>query len=153
MAFTTMHFAVGMAGAGAVATVGALLLKRGMRWVPLWMTAGGIWACMPDMPRIFKEDFPSLPLAQTLSAKPLQQWLNANGDLFFFHRMLDSQPKEYALHGLLGILILYTVSVFFLAITHGRPAPTSSKQSGEADTGIEAEEQPAQDAPLNKQAA
>lgn len=121
MAFTTMHFALGMVGTGAVATVGALVLRRGLRWVPLWMTAGGIWACVPDMPRIFKEDFPNAPFAQTLSSKPLQQWLQANGDWFFFHRMLDGQPKEYALHGLALILMLYTISVFFLALTNRRP--------------------------------
>lgn len=126
MAFTTMHFAVGMASAGALASVGALFLRRGWRWVPLWMTAGGTWACVPDMPRIFKEDFPSLPLAQTLSAKPLQQWLNAQGDLFFFHRMLDEQPKEFALHGLAIILMLYTISVFLLAVTHRRPIAQAS---------------------------
>jgi len=121
MAFTTMHFALGMVGTGAVAGVGALVLRRGLRWVPLWMTAGGFWACVPDMPRVFKEDFPNAPFAQSLSDKPLQQWLQANGDWFFFHRMLDAQPKEYALHGLALILTLYTVSAFFLAITHRRP--------------------------------
>lgn len=138
MAFTTMHFAVGMASAGALACTGALLLRRGWRWVPLAMTAGGIWACVPDMPRIFKEDFPNLPFAQTLSAKPLQNWLNANGDLFFFHRMLDTQPKEYALHGLLGILVLYTVSCFLLALR--RPfAPTIRLHTDENDAAEIAE--------------
>ena len=121
MAFTTMHFAMGMVGTGAVAAVGALVLRRGLRWVPLWMTAGGVWACVPDMPRIFKEDFPNAPFAQTLSSKPLQEWLQVNGDWFIFHRVLDNQPKEFALHGLALILMLYTVSVFFLAITHRRP--------------------------------
>ena len=138
MAFTTMHFAMGMVGTGAIATVGALVLRRGMRWVPLWMTAGGIWACVPDMPRIFKEDFPNAPFASTLSAKPLQEWLQANGDWFFLHRMLDAQPKEYALHGLALILMLYTVSVFFLTITHRgpvRPAASTSKPDEPATTG------------------
>lgn len=124
MAFTTMHFALGMAGTGAATTVAALLFRRGLRWVPLAMTAGGIWACIPDMPRIFKEDFPNTPFAQNLSAKPLQQWLESNGDLFFFHRMLDTQPKEYALHGLAIILLLYTLSIFFLTITHRKPRST-----------------------------
>lgn len=118
MAFTTMHFALGMVGTGAATTVAALICRRGLRWVPLCMTAGGIWACVPDMPRIFREDFPNAPFAQTLSAKPLQQWLQANGDFFFFHRMLDDQPKEYALHGLAMILVLYTLSLVFLTITH-----------------------------------
>lgn len=120
MAFTTMHFAVGMAGTGAIATVGALLLRRGWRWVPLAMTAGGLWACGPDLPRLFKEDFPNAPFAHTLSARPLQAWLNTHGDWFFLHRMLDDQPKEYALHGLLGILLLYTVSCLALALANRR---------------------------------
>ena len=133
MAFTTMHFALGMVGTGAVATVGALLLRRGLRWVPMWMTAGGIWACVPDMPRVFKEDFPSTPYAETLSAKPLQDWLQANGDWFFFHRMFDDQPREFALHGLAIILFLYTISVFLLTITHRRPVPKTSSKHDRAD--------------------
>jgi len=134
MAFTTMHFAVGMAGAGALATLGALVIRRGWRWVPLAMTVGGTWACVPDMPRVFKEDFPGLPLAQTLSAKPLQQWLNTHGDWFFLHRMLDEQPKEFALHGLLVILMLYTASSFLLAVTHRRPRrsnPPTTESTGQ----------------------
>lgn len=123
MAFTTMHFALGMAGAGAVTSLGCSLLRRGWRWVPCMMTLGGIWACVPDMPRIFKEDFPNAPFAQTLSAKPLQQWLQHHGDWFAFHRMLDEQPKEYALHGLAGILLLYGVSTFILALTHHGKSP------------------------------
>lgn len=125
-----MHFALGMVGTGAVTTVAALTFGRGLRWVPLCMTAGGIWACVPDMPRIFKEDFPNAPFAQTLSAKPLQEWLQANGDIFFLHRMLDAQPKEFALHGLAIILFLYTVSVFFLTVTHRKRVPLSDKQAG-----------------------
>lgn len=129
MAFTTMHFALGMVGTGAVTTVAALAFGRGLRWVPLAMTAGGIWACVPDMPRIFKEDFPNAPFAQTLSARPLQDWLQANGDFFFLHRTLDAQPKEFALHGLAIILFLYTVSVFFLTVTHRKRPALKQKQS------------------------
>lgn len=129
MAFTTMHFALGMAGTGAVATVAALVLRRGLRWIPLAMTAGGIWACVPDMPRIFKEDFPNAPFASTLSAKPLQDWLQRHGDWFFFHRSLDAQPKEYALHGLALLLLLYTVSIFFLTVTHRRPHRSDTEQA------------------------
>lgn len=145
MAFTTMHFAIGMGCAGTAASIGCLLLRRGWRWVPMAMTAGGIWACVPDMPRIFKEDFPSLPFAQTLSARPLQQWLNTHGDWFFFHRMLDDQPKEYALHGLFGILLLYTVSSFLLAVTHRRK-PASSESAGDQESAqaVETSESPQQ---------
>ena len=149
MAFTTMHFALGMVGTGAVATVGALVLRRGLRWVPLWMTAGGVWACVPDMPRIFEEDFPNAPFASALSAKPLQEWLQANGDWFFFHRMLDAQPKEYALHGLAIILLLYTVSVFFLTITHRRPRNADASPGRHTDAAAQG---PSQQPPSKKAA-
>jgi len=124
MAFTTMHFAVGMAGTGAVACVGTLLMRRGFRWIPMAMTLGGAWACVPDMPRLFRVDFPGLGFASSLGSKSLEQSLHANGDWFFFHRMLDAQPKEFALHGLFGILALYTLSNFLLAVTHRRPRKT-----------------------------
>ena len=140
MAFTTMHFAVGMVGTGAGATIAALVFRRGLRWVPLCMTAGGIWACVPDMPRIFREDFPNAPFAQTLSAKPLQQWLQANGDIFFFHRMLDDQPKEFALHGLTVILFLYTLSLLLLTLTH-RSQPSSHQAIQEVTPTLDDEDQ------------
>lgn len=145
MAFTTMHFAVGMAGMGGGATLAALLLRRGWRWVPLAMTFGGVWACIPDMPRVFKEDFPSLPFAQTLSSRALEDWLYARGDWFFFHRMLDEQPREFALHGLAVILMLYTVSVLLLALTHRRPISRSGKIGKDGagdDTGQSQEDGP-----------
>lgn len=104
-----MHFAVGMAGAGAIGTVGCLVVRRGWRWLPLAMTAGGFWALVPDLPRLFREDFPGLPLARTLGHHELERWLHAIGDLFFFHRALDQQPRELALHGLIGILLLYNL--------------------------------------------
>ena len=33
---------------------------------------------------------------------------------FFFHSQLDNQPHEYALHGLLFILLFYNASIFYL---------------------------------------
>ncbi|MEM9020891.1 MAG: hypothetical protein AAGC44_10040 [Planctomycetota bacterium] len=114
MAFTTMHFAVGMAGGGALALAGCALLRRGWRFTPLAMTLGGLWAIAPDLPRLFTEDLPSLPFAAWLGAKPLQHWLNTHGNWFFFHRLLDEQPKEFALHGLIGILVLYNLAILAL---------------------------------------
>lgn len=139
MAFTTMHFAIGMAGGGAAALASAFILRRGMRWVPMAMVAGGLWACVPDMPRLFKEDFPNAPFAHALSAKPLQKWLNAQGDWFFFHRALDAQPKEYALHGLLGILLLFTVSCFLLALRRPKQNPHTSMPAEESSQQVSAE--------------
>lgn len=132
MAFTTMHFAVGMAGTGAIASVGALLIGRGWRWVPMFMTAGGVWACGPDLTRLFKEDFPSAPFAQTLASKPVQHWLDARADWFFFHGLLDTQPREFALHGLLGILVMYSACCLLLALTHRRPKKAINNPTGEA---------------------
>ncbi len=114
MAWTTMHYGVGMACAGAAATGLALITSRGWRWIPAAMTLGGVWALIPDMPRTFREDFPSLPLASILGSKSLERWLHSIGDLFFFHRSLDAQPHEYALHGLVIILVLYNASLVML---------------------------------------
>ena len=109
MAWTTMHFAVGMACSGAAATAVCLTLRRGWRWIPAVMTAGGVWALVPDLPRVFREDFPSLPLAPLFGNKVFEAGLNSN--LFFFHRTLDAQPHEYALHGLVIILLLYNAAI------------------------------------------
>ena len=65
MAWTSMHFAVGMCGTGVISGLAALALRRGYRWLPLAMTAGGVWALVPDMPRLFRVDFPSLPFLFT----------------------------------------------------------------------------------------
>jgi hypothetical protein len=115
-----MHFGVGMAGAGLATAGAASLLVRGWRWVPLAMTAGGLWAIVPDLPRFFREDFPGLPFAAMLGSKPLEVWLHEWGDLFFFHRALDTQPNEYALHGLLLILLLYNAAVVLLMALESR---------------------------------
>lgn len=126
MAWTTMHFAVGMCGGGAVAAVGGALLRRPIRsirgWLPLAMTAGGVWALVPDLPRIWREDFPSLPLASVLGSKGLERWLHGIGDLFFFHARLDAQPRELALHGLVLILLLYNAAaVLNLVLDRRKP--------------------------------
>jgi hypothetical protein len=114
MAWTSMHFAVGMSCAGAAFGVGCLALRRGWRWLPAVMTLGGLWAIVPDSPRLWREDFPWLPFASTLGAKSLEDKLHSIGDLFFFHKSLDAQPHEYALHGLMIMLLLYNASIALL---------------------------------------
>ncbi|MBL4701385.1 MAG: hypothetical protein JKX85_09010 [Phycisphaeraceae bacterium] len=116
MAWTTMHFAVGMAGATAITGVSCMVMRRGWRWLPLSMTAGGLWALIPDLPRIFREDFTGLPFASTLGSKSLELKLHRMGDVFFFHKQLDIQPHEYALHGLIMILLMYNVSIVALML-------------------------------------
>ena len=114
MSWTSMHFAVGMGCGGALAGTACLIFRRGWRFLPLAMTAGGILALLPDMPRFFREDFPNLPLAGVLGLKSFERFLHRYGDLFCFHAQLDAQPKEYALAGLGVILMLYNVAVGLL---------------------------------------
>ncbi len=109
-----MHFAVGMTCSGAAAAGVCLVVRRGWRWIGPVMSVGGIWAILPDLPRMFREDFPHLPLASALGSKSLERSLNDWGNLFFLHQMLDTQPHEYALHGLLIILLLYNLVMLSL---------------------------------------
>lgn len=114
MAWTTMHYAVGMGCAGVAAGAACCFLRRGWRWLPACMTLGGVWALIPDMPRIWREDVTSLPFGNTLGSKQLEKTLHDWGDWFFFHQRLDAQPHEYALHGLVIILVLYNASLAML---------------------------------------
>lgn len=102
-----MHFATGMACSGAAIGVTCLVLRRGWRFIPVGMTLGGLWGILPDLPRLFREDFPSLPFASMLGRKSLEDWLHSFGDVFFFHLRLDRQPNEYALGGLFAIIGMY----------------------------------------------
>lgn len=110
MAWASAHFAVGMACSGAVTTAVCLFRRRGWHWLAPVMTLGGIWAMGPDLPRLFREDFPSLPFASVLGQSHNERWLMQFGNLFFFHGMMDAQPKEYALHGLFAIILLYNLA-------------------------------------------
>lgn len=118
-----MHFAVGMAGAGGLSLLGCTILGRGWRWTPVAMTLGGIWAIVPDLPRLFVEDFPNLPFASVFGSKSLQVWLNEQGNWFFLHRVLDEQPRELALHGLFGILVMYNLAIAGLLLLSRRAHP------------------------------
>jgi len=120
MAWTSAHFAMGMAcGGGVVAAVG-LLRPRLWRWMTPAMTLAGLWAILPDLPRLWREDFPSLPLSGLLGRRSLETGLHRVGDLFFFHGALDAQPKEYALHGLLAIVVFYNAAFVLQRWRRGR---------------------------------
>lgn len=109
-----MHFAVGMCGGAALTMVPCLILRRGWRFIPVSMTLGGLWGIIPDTPRLWREDFTGLPFAATLGSKDFELWLHSIGDLFFFHRSFDAQPKEFALLGLAMIIGLYNLCIFGL---------------------------------------
>lgn len=114
MAWATMHFATGMCCAGAMTGVACLVTRRGWRWVAPAMTVGGVWAIIPDLPRIFRQDFPNAPLASIFGHRQIESWLVDWGDVFFYHHTLDSQPKEYALAGMALIIVLYNVAILLL---------------------------------------
>ena len=138
MAFTTMHLAVGMACSGALGIAACMVLRRGWRWIPLVMTVGAIWAITPDLPRVFSEDFPNLPLAATLGSKDLERSLHAWGDVFFFHKGLDAQPREFALLGAGLMLVMYNASIVGLMALerrqYGRLTKSYSRRNQHAST-------------------
>ncbi|MEM7680730.1 MAG: hypothetical protein AAF288_02125 [Planctomycetota bacterium] len=104
-------------------------LRGGWRYLPVPMTLGGIWAMGPDLPRLFREDFPNAPFAQTLASKPLREWLAQHADWFFFHGRLDAQPREYALHGLFTVVALYLLAWGITLLD--RPRPRHRSRSAE----------------------
>lgn len=115
-----MHFAVGMCGGAALTLAPCLILRRGWRWIPVGMTLGGLWGLVPDLPRLWREDFTGLPFAATLGSKDFELWLHSIGDLFFMHRSLDAQPKEFALLGLAMIIGLYNLCLLGFLWQHRR---------------------------------
>ena len=119
MAWTSMHFAVGMACSGAAAGAVCAVTRRGWRWIPALMTVGGFWALVPDLPRLWREDFPWLPFAAALGNIHFEHRLHRLGDLFFFHHWLDAPPhleRQYALHGLILMILLYNAAVALLMV-------------------------------------
>ncbi len=117
-----MHFAVGMCGGAALTLAPCLIFRRGWRFIPVGMTLGGLWALIPDMPRLWREDFTSLPFASALGSMDFEVWLHSLGDLFFFHRSLDAQPKEFALLGLALIIGLYNLCLVAFVWQHRQAA-------------------------------
>lgn len=116
MSWTSMHFAVGMACSGGLALGGCLIVRRGWRWIPAIMTLGGLWATVPDMPRLFRQDFPGLHLGSTLGSLDLEHFLHHWGDIFFFHATLDDCINQYALHGLIGMIFLYNAAIALMLV-------------------------------------
>lgn len=137
MAWTSAHFAMGMACGGALAAFWhcrrpSRLASR----LPLAMTIGGLWAILPDMPRVFRVDFPSLGLAGSLGSRELEQWLHGIGDLFFFHKTMDAQPREFALHGLFFMLLFYNLACFWLVIERRRDKQRIDRLRTHIEAGV-----------------
>ena len=127
MAWTSMHFAVGMTGGALLGATACVIRGRGWRFLPLAMTIGGVWACLPDATRLFTEDFPNAPFAAALGQPALRDWLRAHADWFFFHGRLDAQPRELALHGLAAIILLYNLALLPVWLRRRRRVPNTSE--------------------------
>ncbi|MCC6581200.1 MAG: hypothetical protein IT440_12250 [Phycisphaeraceae bacterium] len=133
MAWTTMHFGVGMAGGAMLFGAGCLFARKGWRWLPLAMTLGGIWANIPDMPRLFRVDFPFLNLTSTLGSMAFERSLHRWGNIFFGHKALDIQPHDYAIHGLIIVLILYNAAIVLLmCLPRKSRSPSLAKHKGQS---------------------
>ena len=84
------------------------------------LALGGLWAVVPDLPHVFREDFPGLAFSGWLGAKSLENWLHQHGNLFFFHSRLDAAEHEWALHGLALILLFYNLAIALLMVLERR---------------------------------
>ena len=137
MAWTSMHFAVGMAGGAAISAVACTITRRGWRWIPGVMIVGGFWGIVPDTPRLFREDFPGIPFMRWYASQATETWLHEIGNLFFFHRALDHQPHNYSLHGLFGMIALFTLSWAWMLWLNWwqRPRRASQLDTGPPRTG------------------
>jgi len=130
-----MHFAVGMVGGAAVTATVACFYRRALPLTPLGMTLGGLWAILPDTPRLVRVDFPSLrslPGATAFGDKATEAWLHQIGDLFFLHRTLDHHATDLSLAGLFAMIALYTMgiaSLLALVACNARASPGSSNAS------------------------
>lgn len=123
MAFATMHFATGMVCSGAAGVVLCTVLRRGWRWLPLGMTAGGFWAMVLICHACFGRIFSAMCLCSTnWGEKSLQNTLHQYGDIFFFHRWLDTHRTEdrLALQGMTIIIGCYVLSILMLMFMEWR---------------------------------
>jgi len=111
MTSTSMHLAVGMACGGLAAVAFCLAMKRGWRWIPLVMTAGAIWAILPDLPAMMRQQLAWMPLSQTLGSQALENALASWGNVFFFHSALASSSADLSVVGFALMFLLFNLSM------------------------------------------
>ena len=117
-----------MVAGGAAAAGVCAVRRRGWKSVPVAMLAGGMWAIIPDLPRVIREDLPNTYLASTLGSRALGHWLNSHGNWFVFHGWFDrhyAQPwpdARWGLRGIAMIVVFYNVMAFTLFRANDRLA-------------------------------
>ena len=122
------HIAAGMAPPFAVSAA-VYLVRRGrvsarfLTAVPLWMLAGGVWAVVPDMPRLV------LRLAGRQYGWSAEWHRPGWPDIFFFHGTLDSTGRGGSLWGTAAILFMFVcLVVVYLREIHRLTRQVSSMQ-------------------------
>jgi hypothetical protein len=116
MVFTAIHMAAGMLAAGVAGLAICTLMSRGWRWIPVAMTAGAIWAILPDLPAMFRNHLQGLPMAGVLGSDRLEAALQSWGNVFFAHRVLQEQMEGMSAWGLTGWLVLAGLCIAGLVI-------------------------------------
>ena len=114
MAQSAAHFAVGMTG-GVLASLPLVCFartRRALLFAPLWISACGVWAVVPDLPQILRQ-YPSVPYARTVSSHQAKDRLHQNhlDWVFFFHATLDRTVEGGELVGMAWILVYYNLMV------------------------------------------
>ncbi len=162
MAWIGAHFAIGVAGGGAIAAGICAVRKRGWKSVPIAMLAGGVWAVIPDLPRIVRDDLSIGLLTATIGSPGVIDWFHQHGNWFFLHRWVDVQAAQpwpearWGLRGLAVILICYNLLAVGLYLANDRLTavvrklrvqldllgPSVAASSSAADAAIEADAAP-----------
>jgi hypothetical protein len=102
-----MHFAVGMICGGLLWLPVLLVRPRWWIYMPLVMTAGGLWAEGPDLPLIPIE-YPSIPGSSLLRGHGWSDTLHGEwANLFFFHGWIDRGGEGGMLKGWVITIALY----------------------------------------------
>lgn len=116
MVFTAIHMAVGMVVAGLAGLAISTRIGRGWRWIPVAMTAGALWAIIPDVPAMYREHLQHLPLVGILGSHSLEATLQNWGNVFFGHRLLQDQLQQMPDWGLAAFLLIAGASLTGVAL-------------------------------------
>ena len=136
MPMPEVHYALGMT-CGGIASVAVPWFRR--RWYkigPLFMTFCGVWAMLPDVPRVLGQIPGWVPfyglLHGVLGSRSAHKFMHGGiGNIFFGHALLDNRfLDDYYLAGYAAVLGIYTVILIVYAIRW--PRRTSAAPADEA---------------------
>ena len=122
MSDPAVHFAAGLIGGTLIAAPIVSFRRRWRRYVPVFAGLCGLWASVPDFPRLVRgverllleRGFVRLanwPVIEYLGRNRLGRSLTAYGDWFFLHRLLDTRYRIEGLAGPVVVLLYYHVVI------------------------------------------